>query len=150
MGKDVFGTVRFACQAAGCSCGEYLCVIDAMTDDERVMTVVHHPRNHPGYVTCTCTHPVHQHATDPLAVPSAEPLLSVGALLDEMSASSQTRQALNGTTLAGLLGEADATGRPAFLAALKLRGIEQLSERQSILNALVKARRHGRIETAVS
>lgn len=148
MGKDVFGKLRFACQAAGCSCGDYLCVIDVMTDDERAMTVVHHPRNHPGYVTCTCAHQVHQHATDPLVVRSSETLLSVGALLDEVSASSHTREALTDATLAGLVEEAEASGRPAFLAALKLRGVEKLSERQSILNAIVKARRAGRIATA--
>jgi hypothetical protein len=148
MGKDVFGKLRFACQVAGCSCAEYLCVIDAMTDEERAMTVVHHPRNHPGYVTCTCTHQVHQHATNPLEVRSAGPLQSVGALLDEMRASSQTREALNGTTLLELVEEAEASDRPAFLAALGLRGVEKLSECQSILNALAKARRAGRIATA--
>jgi hypothetical protein len=119
-----------------------------MTDEERAMTVVHHPRNHPGYVTCTCTHRVHQHATDPLAVRSSEPLLSVGALLDEMSASSQTREALAGATLIDLVQEAEASGRLAFLVALKGRGVKKLSERQRILNALAKASRSGRIATA--
>ena len=64
MGKDVFGQERHECTVAGCDCKSYYCVIDAMTDEERAMTVVHHPRNHPGYVTCTCGHTVGQHATD--------------------------------------------------------------------------------------
>lgn len=61
MGKDVFGTERFACSK--CECKSYSCVIDHMTDEERAMTVVHHPRNHPGYVTCTCGHTIAEHAT---------------------------------------------------------------------------------------
>ena len=62
MGKDVFGSDRFECLVAGCTCKEYVCVMDAMTDEEKAMTVVHHPRNHPGYTTCTCEHGVGQHA----------------------------------------------------------------------------------------
>lgn len=62
MGKDVFGADRFECSIADCTCKEYVCVMDAMTDEEKAMTVVHHPRNHPGYTTCTCGHGVAQHA----------------------------------------------------------------------------------------
>lgn len=64
MGKDVFGQERYACSVAGCTCKSYVCVIDTMTDEERAMTVVHHPRNHPGYVTCSCGHAVGQHAAE--------------------------------------------------------------------------------------
>ena len=62
MGKDVFGAMRHACSM--CDCKDYVCVIDTMTDEERAMMVVHHPRNHPGYVTCVCGHGVGQHSTD--------------------------------------------------------------------------------------
>ena len=67
MGKDVFGQMRHACIVAGCPCKDYISVIDKMTDEERAMTVVHHPRNHPGYTTCACGHSVSQHATDEIS-----------------------------------------------------------------------------------
>ena len=62
MGKDVFGTERYKCSVAECSCKDYVCMMDVMSDEEKAMTVVHHPRNHPGYTTCTCGHGVAQHA----------------------------------------------------------------------------------------
>ena len=65
MGKDVFGHERYACLEVGCECTSYISEIDAMTDEERAMNVVHHPRNHPGYTTCVCGHSVMKHTTDP-------------------------------------------------------------------------------------
>ena len=47
MGKDVFGTERFECTQAGCACTSYLCQIDAMTEEERVKTVVRRERSEP-------------------------------------------------------------------------------------------------------
>ena len=47
MGIDVMGTERFACKETGCACVDYVCVVDRMTDEERAMTIVHHPRNSP-------------------------------------------------------------------------------------------------------
>ena len=35
MGKDVFGADRFECSIADCTCKEYVCVMDAMTDEEK-------------------------------------------------------------------------------------------------------------------
>lgn len=61
MGRDVFGTERFGCTVAGCSCTSYLSKIDAMNEEERVRTVVHHPRNSPEYVQCVCGHGVAFH-----------------------------------------------------------------------------------------
>ena len=72
MGVDVFGKERFHCMTAGCECKSYVCVIETMTDEERAMTVVHHPRNHPGYVTCSCGHGIADHsANDILQTPAA-------------------------------------------------------------------------------
>ena len=74
MGKDVFGTMRYGCTVPGCACTDYLCKIDAMTHDERVAVVVHHPRNSPEYVQCVCGHQVTQHrdsAGPPAGLPPA-------------------------------------------------------------------------------
>jgi len=144
MGNDVFGTMRYACQTAGCGCKEYLCVIDAMTDEERAMTVVHHPRNDPGYVTCTCEHAVHAHATDKREAAAVGPLGSLEQLLVELGAF-HLAQFLRACTLAGLADEAEAAGRTAFLAVLKERGVAKLPERQALANAISKADRAGRI-----
>jgi hypothetical protein len=88
MGKDVFGTERFRCSAAGCTCTSYLCVIDTMSDEERAMTVVHHPRNHPGYTTCSCGHGVAQHADKEMD--AAVPLAAQGELTKCPACASRT------------------------------------------------------------
>ena len=87
MGKDVFGTERYQCSVSGCACQAYICVIDTMTDEERAMTVVHHPRNHPGYTTCSCGHGVTDHA-DRLV--GTYPLAAQGELRKCTTCSSRT------------------------------------------------------------
>lgn len=148
MGNDVFGTMRYACRTAGCQCEDYICMMDAMSEEERAATVVHHPRNHPGYVLCTCGHDVRSHNTD-AAGPGAHggaPLASLRNLLEELRF--EHLESVLSDSLLGLAEEAEALGRPGFMNMLKARGVESLRERQSLANAVLKARREGRIPEA--
>ena len=100
MGVDVFGTMRLGCKMGSCSCTSYISKIDAMTHDERGATVVHHPRNSPEYLICTCNHSVSDHNTEnelaeiPAAASGEHPLQKCGLCQGRAGACRCVRTAL--------------------------------------------------------
>lgn len=112
------------------------------------MAVVHHPRNHPGYVMCICSHGLSEHAVEDFVRRPSRPFLVIDDLLEEIGATHQTREALNKRTLQDLLALVEDSSRPDFLAELKKFGVGMVMQRQLILNAILKAKKEGRMREA--
>eukprot|EP00965_Chrysotila_dentata_P062743 2079014-Pleurochrysis_carterae.AAC.1 len=132
MGIDVLGNPRWWCFEPGCKCDEFNSQISQMSDEERALAVVHHPRNHPGYLLCICGHSAVSHSATP------ERTLDFGRLKD-------FRQILAESGLLHLeglltpllekplnaLAEEARDQRTHLLATFKLLGVEKLKDRQT-------------------
>ncbi len=114
------------------------------------MRIVHHPRNSPEYMICSCSHQMVRHFTNPTSrAAAAIQLTALSDMIKELAPRFDESQA------AELLAKLQAAGftlyslgsleRQALLSALKAAGCEKLGDRQALATAVIKARRAGRI-----
>ena len=148
MGKGIMGESLYACMEPGCECVDFECVVATWTDEERAMRIVHHPRNSPWYLQCSCGHHQLRHFKDPAsrAVCVTVPLATLSELFREYApAQVGWLEAVEG--LGCSLGALAGIDRPDLLNRLRAAGVA-LADRQAIATAVGRARTAGRISLA--